>query len=298
MGHDSAALRARARFQSGLLAWLRRPADAAGLREMVEVVREAGRGTDLGARRVLWRSAETFLTSLLDGSLDADDEARHLCRRLERHLAAAAQGARTDQHNESALCAALFAYVSRQTQPPGAEGGEIAQLAQTVDGLSQLGATLSVTAELLPLFAGGKPVRYSDAQVHDWLAAARHLDDAWHRRPREGIAPCRQASTALLGIALELGDAAGLRLAEALATAVGCAEDPVFRDDPALRAAMAAALELAVERQGPNLPAFDRRSRASAERLAATERGLRAAGNARTTQGLPATPPLPLDSMD
>ena len=275
----SAGLRARARFQSGLLAWLRRPDDAAGLREMVAVAREAAATSDIAASPVLWRSAESFLSSLLDGSLPADDEARRLCRRIERHLAAA-QGASVDQHNDRALCAALFAFVSRKNHPPAGEGGEIAQLAQTVSGLNRLGATLGVTAELLPLFAGAQPPRYSDEQVGRWRAAARHLDDAWHRLPREGVAPCRQAATALLAVALELGDAACLRLAEALATGIGCAEDPAFRDEANLRAAMAAALELAAEREGPNLAAFDRRSRALAERMATTEEALRAAANA------------------
>lgn len=272
---DAADGRARSRFQSGLLAWLRRPDDPAGLREMVAVVRgfcAPDAGTPAGSL-VLWRSAENFLSSLLDGSRLADDEARRLCRRIERQLAAHAQGQTGD---EKGLCAALFADVSNK--PSGLPiANDIARLATAAGGLGQLGATLSVTAELLPLFAGSRPVRYGAEQVARWQGAARHFDDAWHLMGRHGIAPVRHAATELVGIALDLGDAACLRLAEALATAIGCAEDPAWREDPELRAAVAAGLELAVERDGPNLPAFDRRSRTVAERLARVEDSLRAA---------------------
>lgn len=272
---DAADARARSRFQSGLLAWLRRPDDPSGLREMVAVARSLcapDAGTPAGSV-VLWRSAENFLTSLLDGSRQADDEARRLCRRIERQLAAHAQGQPGD---ETGLCAALFADVSNK-RPGLSASNDIARLASAADGLGQLGATLSVTAELLPLFAGSRPVRYAAEDVDRWLAGARHLDDTWHQVGRHGIAPARAAATELVGIALALGDAACLRLAEALATAVGCAEDPLWREDPDLRAALAAGLELAVERDGPNLPAFDRRSRTVAERLARVESALRSA---------------------
>lgn len=272
---DAAGSRARARFQSGLLAWLRQPDDPSGLREMVAVVRALGEpaAATPASGRVLWRSAENFLTSLLDGSRQADDEARRLCRRIERQLAAHAQGQAGD---EKALCAALFADVSSKCLPSLA-GNDIARLADAAGGLGQLGATLSVTAELLPLFAGQQPARYSDDQVATWRAGARHLDDSWHQVGRHGVAPARRAATQLVGRALQLGDAACLRLAEALATAVGCAEDPRWREDPDLRAALAAGLELAGEPQGPNLPAFDRRSRTIAERLAKVEHSLRCA---------------------
>ena len=276
---DAADGRARSRFQSGLLAWLRQPDDPTGLREMVAVVRSlcAGDAGMPASGLVLWRSAENFLTSLLDGRRQTDDEARRLCRRIERQLAAHAQGQAGD---EKGLCAALFADVSNK--PAGLPiANDIARMASAAGGLGQLGATLSVTAELLPLFAGSRPVRYGVEQVDRWLGAARHFDDAWHHMGRHGIAPVRHAATELVGVALELGDAACLRLAEALATAIGCAEDPAWREDPDLRAAVAAGLELAVERDGPNLPAFDRRSRAIAERLARVEDNLRTAMAAR-----------------
>lgn len=276
---DAADARARSRFQSGLLAWLRQPDDPTGLREMVAVARSLSvdNADTPASRLVLWRSAENFLTSLLDGRRQADDEARRLCRRIERQLAAHAQGQAGD---EKGLCAALFADVSNK--PAGLPlANDIARMASAAGGLGQLGATLSVTAELLPLFAGSRPVRYSSEQVERWLGAARHCDDAWHHVGRHGVAPVRHAATELVGVALELGDAACLRLAEALATAVGCAEDPAWREDPDLRAAVAAGLELAIERDGPNLPAFDRRSRAIAERLARVEDNLRTATAAR-----------------
>jgi hypothetical protein len=260
IAQDPGHRRAQARFQSGLLAWLRSPAEPAGLRDMISVVRERTTDEDEGGGLLLWRSAESFLAALLDGRLAADDEARALARRIERRLAAGAA-------DDDDLRAALFAFVSRRASA-GEARPEIGAAAAA--GLT---ATLAATAELLPLV--GRRDRCSADQLANWLAAAGALDRAWQTLLRDGLDPCRQRATELVAVALAIGDPACLALAEALASAVGSAEDPGWREAPALRAAIAAALDLVRDPQGPNLPAFPRRSEELVRRLAQGEATLR-----------------------
>ena len=118
-------------------------------------------------------------------------------------------------------------------------------------------------------------MRCSEAQLRAWNAAARGLDAAWAAVFRDGLDACRAAATELLGVALDIDDAGGLRLAEALATAVGCAEDEEWRAAPTLRAAISGALELALDARGPNLPSFPSRAADLAQRLERVEDALR-----------------------
>jgi hypothetical protein len=256
---SSADQQARSRFQSGLLAWLRAADDASGLREMVAVVR--GQAVDDAPNALLWRSAESFLQAILDGTLSPDDEARKICRRLERHL-----GGRNTAEDPSELRQALFDFVSNRKSTPG--GGTLDSSAGAVALLGTLGAA----AEVLPLLSTGlndSPARrFDDAQITRWQGAARVLDDAWHRLLTGNPEGCRAAATGLVEVALELSDPPSLQLAEALADAAGLAEDPSRRELPAFRAAFAAALEVAVDPDGPRQKAFDDKASRLSRRLA------------------------------
>lgn len=250
--------RARARFQSGLLAWLRAPEDPAGLREMIAVLRLLA-GDDEPARRILWRSAEAFLAAILAGGQPVDAAARTLCRRIERQLAASASG---DLADAAPLREALFAFVSRKLAGGAPETAPAPQLN------SLLGGTLGRTAELLPLIAGAVRPRYPAERVAAWHAQAASLAEAWQALYRSADAePCRRAATALVASALALNDPGCLRLAEALAAACALGEDARARAQPVLRAAVAAGLEIAAERDGPNHPQFARRVELAATRL-------------------------------
>lgn len=266
-GQDSGSRRARARFQSGLLAWLRAPAQPEGLRDMVAVVRDLSL---VDEDKLLWRSAESFLKAMLEGTLAPDDEARRLAKRIERRLAANPAAENVD----SDLREALFAWVSRRTLPQGGERNSISVHDLPAAGLAK---TLAATAELLPLLGGRLiPQRCDDEQVKAWRAAADSLDRSWGGLLRDGLDPCRKSATALVAVALEIGDSICLKFAEGLATAVGCAEDPGWREAAALRAAIASALELARDPQGPNLPSFAARAEESIRRLEQGEVALRA----------------------
>ena len=250
MALSSADQQARSRFQSGLLAWLRAADDASGLREMVAVVR--GQAIDDAPNALLWRSAEAFLQAILDGTLTPDDQARRICRRLERHLGGSNTG-----EDPAALREALFDFVSNR-RPAAAND---AQEASPKAGSDALLGALGSTAEVLPFLSANlnaAPARQFDpAQIERWQAAARVLDAAWHRLLTGDPDGCRAAATGLVEVALELADPPCLQLAEALADAAGAADNPALRELPAFRAAFAAALEVATHTDGPQQKAFD-----------------------------------------
>ncbi len=83
----------RARYQRGLLAWLK-GADAGqrqgGLAEMQAALLTASASRGDAA---FWRTVQTLLTALADGSLPADSRAHRLCGRFDRQLRLLAEGA-------------------------------------------------------------------------------------------------------------------------------------------------------------------------------------------------------------
>lgn len=261
---------ARSRFQSGLLTWLRAAAPqehANGLREMIAVTRsladdEAGSQGD----GLLWRSAGSFLQALLDGSLRADDEARALCRRLERQLAC--RDTRTRHDRADALANAIFAFVSNRSALPASQPPEIACRGDA--GLNtMLAGAFSATADLLPLLGNARPRRFSEQQQQSWKKAVADLRRDWHAVLTGQQTDCRAASTALLQVALELADPPGLRLAEAFAEAAGAAENGAVLTLPGFRAAFAAALEVAEHTDGPEQKGFAESASALGSRLLA-----------------------------
>lgn len=260
---------ARSRFQNGLLTWLRAAAPqehANGLREMIAVTRTLADGEG-GGDGLLWRSAGSFLQALLDGSLNADDEARALCRRLERQLAGPGNAAARD--NADSLASAIFAFVSNRLPSPEGATEPATPPASADAGLNALlASTFAATAEVLPLLGKPQARRLSDPQLQRWQQAIAELRRDWHAVQAGRGSDCRAASIALLQLALELADPPSLRLAEAFAEAGGAAEDPNIRALPAFRAAFAAALEVAEHVDGPDQKGFADSAAALAARLA------------------------------
>lgn len=275
MSSSAGDIDARSRFQNGLLGWLRGAAaqdSASGLREMIAVTRSlSGEGNaiaETSGDSLLWRSATSFLQALLDGSLRADEEARTVCKRLERHLAGRGVTPDTRPQQAAELANAIFAFVSNRSHPAEPDVMPDAQTADRGFG-ALLSNTLTSTAELLPLLGSSQPARrLDDAQLQRWRTATDRLTTDWHAVKTGALAHCRDAALALVSLALELADASSLQLAEAFADAAGAGERLAVRGSPAFRAAFDAALEVAVHPEGPDQKGFDRLADALADRLA------------------------------
>ena len=292
---------ARSRFQNGLLTWLRAAAPqehANGLREMIAVTRSLAEGNSSGQVNgsgdgLLWRSAGSFLQALLDGSLDTDEEARALCRRLERHLASKS----TDQPRDKAdaLANAIFAFVSNSLPAApnendrqdsrefiehhvedrrsvgdtenGENSGERSINAADASLNALLSDAFSATADVLPLLGNAKPRRFNDKQLALWKSAIAQLRQDWHAVQVGKRTDCRAASIALLQLSIELADAPSLLLAEAFAEAGGAAEDPAVLALASFRAAFTAAIEVAEHVDGPDQKGFAESATTVAKRL-------------------------------
>ena len=165
---DTGDLLARNRFQSGLLTWLRAHAPheyASGLREMIAVTRSlAAVGQSGSGDGLLWRSAGSFLQALLDGSLQTDDEARTLCRRLERQLANRSAEYRRD--NADTLAQAIFAFVSnRDARHDSANSAPPAAIQDNNGFNAMLSDAFAATADILPCW---ETLSRSDAPNVNW----------------------------------------------------------------------------------------------------------------------------------
>ena len=73
----------RARFQRGLLAWLRAPGDGVGASEMLGAVKRIEAVQEIPSARAFWWVATAFLAALGEGTLPPDAEARQLCSRID-----------------------------------------------------------------------------------------------------------------------------------------------------------------------------------------------------------------------
>jgi hypothetical protein len=266
---SSADKKARDRFQSGLLAWLRAEPEAAasagGLREMIAVAR--GRIEEDAANALLWRSTEALLKALLDGSLQTDEEARQLCRRIERQLAGRSDDAML-------LGDAIFAFVSNrcgaptaaESIVPPAPAGPSAETTSAGKPARPLHDALGATADLLPLL-GDKRRRFSGEQHARWQDIAQRLHEDWHAQLTGSNVSCRGDATQLVALALELNEPAALALGEAIADTAAACEDRSNLETPMLRAAFSAALEILASPEGPEQRAFADQARQSTQRL-------------------------------
>lgn len=292
----------RARYQRGLLAWLKGEESAirqAGLAEMQAALLsiEASRSDS-----AFWRTVQTLLSALADGTLPADSRAHRLCGRFDRQLRLLAEGAagvdralisETFDFVTGAVLAAPAATATAavaevMTSPPVApsspaeEAPALAFAAAGVEevalsslpGLEDLRAAQVDEAPPLQDFSSlllpSDDLDLDPAAVARWEAAAQTVWAAWHDRHQSGLAPFRSAVIALSGVGLDLHSADALRFAEALATVADRADEPEVLADARLVAAIAAALEVLVEPGSVNRKVFAGQVDNLSGRLAAT----------------------------
>lgn len=293
----------RARYQRGLLAWLKAEESAqrlAGLAEMQAALLgiEASRSDS-----AFWRTVQTLLSALADGTLPADSRAHRLCGRFDRQLRLLAEGAagvdralisETFDFVTGAVLAAPAATTTAaeaevMTSPPvapsspaeeeppapgfAAVGVEEVPLS-SLAGLEDLRAAQVEEAPPLQDFSSlllpSDDLDLDPAAVARWEAAAQTVWAAWHDRHQSGLAPFRSAVIALSGVGLDLHSADALRFAEALATVADRADEPEVLADARLVAAIAAALEVLVEPGSVNRKVFAGQVDNLSGRLAAT----------------------------
>lgn len=84
----------RARFQRGLLAWLRNSADTAGVLEMLAATRQVEATQELASSRAFWWVATGMLAALSEGALPAEVDIKQLCARIDLQIRRLQEGSK------------------------------------------------------------------------------------------------------------------------------------------------------------------------------------------------------------
>jgi chemosensory pili system protein ChpA (sensor histidine kinase/response regulator) len=84
----------RARFQRGLLSWLRNPKDLSGVSEMLDVTRRVEATQELASARAFWWVATGMLTALSEGALPAEVDVKQLCARIDLQIRRLLEGSK------------------------------------------------------------------------------------------------------------------------------------------------------------------------------------------------------------
>lgn len=237
---------ARSRYQRGMLAWLQTPGDPAGLPEMRAALRQL-ENVAQGEYVPFWRTAETFLRAISDGTLAVDAEARRLCARIDLQMRAALGG----------------------TAPTPELGDELRQ--RILQGAAQL----PPAPELVSLMTAPEAPPLDPQAVAAWSAAGNAAAGAWDGCSGADLAPFRRTLIDLCAAAMALELPEALHLAEALAGVGDRLDNPLAAEDPYLRAAVAAALELLADPRDLGLPVYAQRVEHVAQRLADCRRPTR-----------------------
>ena len=137
-----------------MLAWLQVPGDPAGLPEMRAALRTL-EAHGVGDFISFWRTAETYLRAISDGTLAVDAESRRLCARIDLQMRAALGGA---------------------VLPEEGLADELRQ--RILKGAGQL----PPVAELISLRPADEAPPLDPAAVSAWQTAATRLATAWPER--------------------------------------------------------------------------------------------------------------------
>ena len=122
----------RARFQKGLLHWLKHPEDPeTGLAQMRDALRSIEASQDSPAARTFWWISLGFLDSLADKGVAAEQDARQLCARIDLQIRRLLEGSRNVA--ERLMRDALY-YVAQAPQ----EANEVAQAVRQTYQLDHL----------------------------------------------------------------------------------------------------------------------------------------------------------------
>ncbi|MDQ5906234.1 MAG: hypothetical protein QG590_715, partial [Pseudomonadota bacterium] len=222
----------RARFQRGLLAWLRNPTDRSGVSEMLAATRQVEATQELASARAFWWVATGMLTALSEGALPAEVDVKQLCARIDLQIRRLLEGSKNVA--ERLMRDALY-YVAQ------AESGS--DLVRQVKGTYQLDNVLSeTTAEAAPQEAQRRRLREA-------IAAA---EESWNRfcaGTAQALHAFRDQTASVHQAVEQLGQTDYRRLTQAIANAASWLAEKPARHSEALAMEIATAILLAQNAQ-------------------------------------------------
>ncbi|MBI2308055.1 MAG: Hpt domain-containing protein [Rhodocyclales bacterium] len=226
----------RARFQRGLLAWLRNPADRNGIAEMLDVTRKVEATQELAAARAFWWVAAGMLTALAEGRLPVAVDVKQLCARIDLQIRRLIEGSKNVA--ERLMRDALY-YVAQ------AEEGEAG------DGLVRQIKDTYQLQSLLPSRQAGAaaPQESLRRRLRETIAAAEESWNKFCAGTAQSLPVFRDHAASVQQIIEQLGHTDYRRLAQAIANAAGWLAEKPSRHSEALAMEIATAILLAQNAQ-------------------------------------------------
>ncbi|MBW7902059.1 MAG: Hpt domain-containing protein [Rhodocyclaceae bacterium] len=225
----------RSRFQRGLLAWLRKPDDRAGVAEMLDATRQVEATQELAAARAFWWVAAGMLTALAEGRLPAEVDIKQLCARIDLQIRRLIEGSRNVA--ERLMRDALYYVARADSDDP---------LVREVQDAYRLRGLLPSASTSAPEAAPQGALR---RRLREAIAAA---EEAWNKfcaGTAQSLPAFREQAAAIQQIVGELGHTDYRRLARAVANAADWLAERPSRHSEALAMEIATAILLAQNAQ-------------------------------------------------
>ena len=222
----------RARFQRGLLAWLRNPADRSGVAEMLSATRQVEATQELASARAFWWVATGMLTALSEGTLPAEVDIKQLCARIDLQIRRLLEGSKNVA--ERLMRDALY-YV--------AQADSASDLVRQVKNTYQLDNALPPTAQV------AAPQEQQRRRLRETISAT---EEAWNKfcaGTAQALPSFRDQAGAMHQAVEQLGHTDYRRLAQAIANAANWLAEQPARHSEALAMEIATAILLAQNAQ-------------------------------------------------
>ena len=223
----------RARFQRGLLAWLRAPQERDGVDQMLDAVKLIEATQEAAAARSFWWVATGFLSALAEGKLPAETDVKQLCARIDLQIRRLAEGSRNVA--ERLMRDALY-FVANADSDSAA--------VQQVKSAYRLQEAIPSAEPLIPA-----PQESARRRLREIIAAT---EEAWNRfcaGSAQALPQFRENAGALSHAVELLGHTDYRRLAQAVAAAANWLADQPARQSEALAMEVATAILLAQNAQ-------------------------------------------------
>ena len=219
----------RARFQKGLLTWLRAPSDLAGIRAMLGAVQQIESTQETNSARSFWWVASGLLAAMCDGAVPDATGVKQLCARIDLQIRRLIEGSRNVA--ERLMRDALFLVGNAET-----DSASVRQIKE-VYGLDQS----------IPARDGqdsGETVVAVSGRLRDVIEM---LEESWSKfcaGNRAAIDAFGEHAGALSGLVDQLGHTDFRRLVQSIAVAANWLSADVSRHSDALSMEVATAILL------------------------------------------------------
>ena len=223
----------RARFQRGLLTWLRDPDNRSGVAEMLDATRRVEATQELASARAFWWVATGMLTALAEGALPGEVDVKQLCARIDLQIRRLLEGSKNVA--ERLMRDALY-YVAQ------ADSGS--ELVRQVKGTYQLDNAIPAANTQI-----SAPQEAQRPRLRENIVAT---EEAWNKfcgGTAQALHTFRDQALALHQAVDQLGHTDYRRLAQAIANAANWLTEKPSRHSDALAMEIATAILLAQNAQ-------------------------------------------------